>query len=722
MFNQKIKIMKKTLLLGTALMVGVAGFAQNAATKAINPKYLQKKSIFAQGKIATETQPTTAAGIKVSKKGANSTMAGCTNQMSITTSYNCFGVGGGLNTSDQNCLSYNKDLNSLVWTQRGSKTWALNTTSGFIQATIINAATLALDSVILYKDGGNNYHGRYPSGTFLNPIGNTNYHNAMVVAFGQVTDGSNWTGTAYTAKPLWSVSAMTHVAPTGDSLYAAAPATFGYCAASNLSAAAASDVQALSDGKTVVSLGTIGDPSFTATDNSPVHKGLFVKSTIDATGKIVNRTIDTTSLTPNVRKGLLGYNLDKPRMAFGPDGLHGYVVFTGRLADNYCNYSDSTMTPIVYKTTDGGTTWNQILAGYDWTVAHPEVKKNVGELTGDTRYYTFDAAHGVDLTVDANNVLHYVSTVSSSTFKTGDIDSLGIYSPVYSYDYVNHHPIIWDFMTDGTCWKTMMVDSIITALCSSSSTDTTSTHSAMGGATILGVGAHIQVSRSTDGTKVFYGWADSDPNITGTVYNTNPDILMKALDVNTNMITATKNATGGLGTCFYPFLADQSYSDGAGGWIVPAVYTVGHIVTAQTPQVTYDASSQADYIYTNCGSFAPADFSIAAPINVNAGGGCSTGTICYVGVKTNNTFASSISNYPNPFNGTTTIAVTLSENKAFNVNVYNAIGTLVYSKKVNGNVGENAVSFDGSALSSGVYYYTVTAGNQQATKKMIIQK
>ncbi len=128
MFNQKIKIMKKTLLLGTALMVGVAGFAQNAATKAINPKYLQKKSIFAEGKIATETQPTTAAGIKVSKKGANSTMAGCTNQMSITTSYNCFGVGGGLNTSDQNCLSYNKDLNSLVWTQRGSKTWALNTT------------------------------------------------------------------------------------------------------------------------------------------------------------------------------------------------------------------------------------------------------------------------------------------------------------------------------------------------------------------------------------------------------------------------------------------------------------------------------------------------------------------------------------------------------------------------------------------------------------------
>ncbi len=46
----------------------------------------------------------------------------------------------------------------------------------------------------------------------------------------------------------------------------------------------------------------------------------------------------------------------------------------------------------------------------------------------------------------------------------------------------------------------------------------------------------------------------------------------------------------------------------------------------------------------------------------------------------------------------------------------------MFSKKVNGNVGENNVTFDGSSLSSGVYYYTVTAGNQQATKKMIIQK
>jgi hypothetical protein len=711
--------MKKTLLLGTALVVGVAGFAQNASKKAVNPKYLQKTSIFSEGRVSVEPKPTTATGIKVAKKGHNTTLASCTNQNEITTSWNCFGVGGGGNTPEQNCLSYNKDLNVLVWTQRGSKTWALNTTSGCLQGTVINPASgAAIDSVILYKDGGTN-HARYPGGAWLNPAGNTDYHKAFACASGYTTPAAGgWNGTAYTAKPMWSQSAVNHTAPTADSLWSAAnSAPFGPIVAStNFCGAAQSDMQQV--GNAVWSCGTYMDASVTDANGIASRKGFIAKGTI--TGNTVTWTVDSTSLAPVARKTPnLGYIIDGPRLAMGPDGMHGYAVFIGRLDQDYGNKSDSAKTPIVFKTTDAGATWTQVLAGYDWVCKHPEALRNVGLLTGKTSNYSFNGGQGSDLTVDANNVLHYVTTVSQP-FHGTDIDSLGVYTYSYDFDNANHHEIIWDFMTDGTDWKTMMVDSILSANCSSSTTDTTSSHSAMGGTSILGVGAHITVSRSTDGTKVFYGWADSDPNVlgvnaTGATYNTNPDILMKAYDVN-GMVSATKNVTGGLGTCFFPFLADQSYSDGAGGWVVPAVYTVGDVIIAPTPQVTYDASSQADYFYTNCGSFVAADYTATAPVN-NA----LTGP-CFIGIKTNNTFESSVSNYPNPFNGTTTIAVTLSENKAFNVNVYNAIGTLVYSKKVNGNVGENAVSFDGSALSAGVYYYTVTAGNQQATKKMIIQK
>jgi hypothetical protein len=728
MFNQIKNNMKKTLFLGTALALSIAGFSQSTAKKAINPKYLMGQLNY-ESKTLDEGKPSTTPGIKINKKGHASTMASCNSAMPLTTSYNCNGVGGGPNTSPQNCLTYNSDLNVLAWTQRGSKTWNLITTSGFIQTTLISTITgQKIDSIITYADANTTHHARYPGGVLLNPITNTSgsYTNAIAIGLGVCTDNTNWIGTAYAAKPLWSVSALTHSAPTGDSLYTpSAGGKFGFnCNALKNDAPPTYDAVALPDRKTVISIGAVYSQSLAAIANAdPIIKALIAKGTLDNTGKIVNWTVDS-SLAPNVFVGSLGSALQAPRIAFGPDGMHGYVIFIGRLATAYGNKSDSAMTPIVYKTTDAGATWTQVLQGYDWMCKHPEVSKNVGELTGRTDNFSFDQyGQGSDLTVDANNVLHYVTSVTQPFHNSGTIDSMGVYSYSYDYDNAHHHAILWDFMTDGTEWRTMMVDSVLSASCSSSTTDTTNTASAMGGAAVLGVAAHVTVSRSTDGAKVFYGWADSDPgvlgvNATGATYNTNPDILMKALDVNTGMVSATKNVTGGLGTCFYPFLADQSYSDGAGGWVVPAVYTVGDNIIAQTPQVTYDASSQVHYLYTDCGTFVSSDYTIPAPVYI-----APTGSVCTaLSIKANNTFESSVSNYPNPFNGTTTIAVTLSENKAFNVNVYNAIGTLVFSKKVNGNVGENAVSFDGSALSAGVYYYTVTAGNQQATKKMIIQK
>ncbi|HTA62018.1 MAG TPA: hypothetical protein VK835_06165 [Bacteroidia bacterium] len=632
--------MKKTLLLGTALVVGVAGFAQSTAKKAINPKYFEKTSVILKNKVLVEPQPTKNSISLNAKKSHTSTLATCNNQMPFTTSWNCFGTGGGSTTDEQNCLSYNPDLKTLTWTQRGSKDWSLAATSGFIQSTIIDASTgMVKDSIIIYRDTST-HHARFPSGVLLNPTGNTDYHKAIAVGMGQVTDGTNWTGAAYTPKPLWSQSAVSHTNPKfGDSLYAPAVGAgniFGRCAASNLTGAPATDLQYLFDGKTVVSVGMLDDASFAATDNNAARAIIFVKGTLNGAGNAVNWTVDT--IVPPVHKGKLGYGLGSARMAFGPDGMHGYIVAMGLLNTVYNNYCDSSFTPILYTTTDGGTTWTQKLAGYDWMCKHPEVEKNVGELIPDKRFYTFDVGmHGADLTVDEHNVLHFVTCVSQATFKYGppataggpltahNVDSVGIYAPTYQYDYIHYHPIIWDFMTDGTDWKTMMVDSILSADCGSATTDTTAPHSAMGaGSQALGVSSHISVSRSVDGTKVFYGWADSDPSATGIVYNTSPDILMKGYDVVSGNASATKNVTGGAGTTFFPYLADMSYFDASqSAYVVPAVYTVGHRAAAFTPQTTYDPSLQADYIFTNCGTFTPAEFSSYAAVFV-----APTGTVC----------------------------------------------------------------------------------------------
>ncbi len=85
-------------------------------------------------------------------------------------------------------------------------------------------------------------------------------------------------------------------------------------------------------------------------------------------------------------------------------------------------------------------------------------------------------------------------------------------------------------------------------------------------------------------------------------------------------------------------------------------------------------------------------------------------------------------NYPNPFNPTTTINYTVPvvETRhalSLQLNVYDALGrkvaTLVNETKTPGNY---SVQFDASKLSSGIYYYTLQAGDFTATKKMILMK
>jgi hypothetical protein len=83
-------------------------------------------------------------------------------------------------------------------------------------------------------------------------------------------------------------------------------------------------------------------------------------------------------------------------------------------------------------------------------------------------------------------------------------------------------------------------------------------------------------------------------------------------------------------------------------------------------------------------------------------------------------------NYPNPFNPTTTISYQIPEqdrNDNVILKVYDVLGRLV---KVLVNetqkAGNYTVEFDGSSLSSGIYYYTVTAGEFSITKKMLLMK
>ncbi|MCW9097402.1 MAG: T9SS type A sorting domain-containing protein [Ignavibacteriaceae bacterium] len=85
-------------------------------------------------------------------------------------------------------------------------------------------------------------------------------------------------------------------------------------------------------------------------------------------------------------------------------------------------------------------------------------------------------------------------------------------------------------------------------------------------------------------------------------------------------------------------------------------------------------------------------------------------------------------NFPNPFNPSTKIKFRIpvqdwNDNTKISLKVYDVLGneivTLVNEQKP---AGEYEVEFEGNGLSSGIYFYTLKAGNFSETKKMILLK
>jgi len=81
------------------------------------------------------------------------------------------------------------------------------------------------------------------------------------------------------------------------------------------------------------------------------------------------------------------------------------------------------------------------------------------------------------------------------------------------------------------------------------------------------------------------------------------------------------------------------------------------------------------------------------------------------------------SNYPNPFNPSTTIAFQLAKASAIQLTIYDAGGRVV--EQLANSIfpsGQHSLSFNAKNLSSGVYIYALKVGNQKVSKKMVLLK
>ncbi|MFZ4619674.1 MAG: choice-of-anchor B family protein [Bacteroidota bacterium] len=80
-------------------------------------------------------------------------------------------------------------------------------------------------------------------------------------------------------------------------------------------------------------------------------------------------------------------------------------------------------------------------------------------------------------------------------------------------------------------------------------------------------------------------------------------------------------------------------------------------------------------------------------------------------------------NFPNPFNPATTISFSITERNFTTLSVSNALGQSVTTLlRQHLEAGEYRTTFNAATLPSGMYYYTLTSGNNSITKRMVLIK
>jgi len=81
-----------------------------------------------------------------------------------------------------------------------------------------------------------------------------------------------------------------------------------------------------------------------------------------------------------------------------------------------------------------------------------------------------------------------------------------------------------------------------------------------------------------------------------------------------------------------------------------------------------------------------------------------------------------IQNFPNPYNPVTNIKFTLPQPADFTFTVFDITGRELYRITDAGKAGTYNIKFDGSDLSSGIYFYRLQTKDFIDTKKMILVK
>ncbi len=690
--------MKKHLLIGTALLVATSAFSQNARLTKPTGIIETKRNLNFYDESASQNSSAITGPTKSIKHVINANKVATSNI--FTGSHNVFGY----LVSQSTPLQYNKGVNAVSMIARKSPTYtpSANGNSGSIVGLYSTNLGTSWDETCIWANTTN--LARYPNGGIYNPLGNTNINNAYLVGSGPVTGGSGWLGNWYASKQITTPGNTT----PGSDQQAHLDATptikkhaFARYAFTTI------------DGGLARSLATIvNDPNGTTNAAYGARGVALVKGAFSA-GAFV-WSVD--SFVPSVRLRTDGSPLidGTPIQAWDDAGVVGYVIVLGsRLGATQPMLGYQ---PLVYKTTNSGSSWS-LLPANDF--ADKNLFKGVYDrmypINSNTNVIcaNFQGSEGMGAAVDINGQLHMASMCYGHT--STHVDTLGYRGTFgteqYSYGETGpfNYPIIYDFYTKSSGgWSYHMVDSMFTEGPSGTSGQPGygTNNWTDGSGAKMALDARIQVSRTADGKKIFYSWTESDTAAVGGLkWNIYPDIKMKGFDVTINKVTPRINATAGDANldqgAYYHYMCNKAV--GSSSTCVTMPYT-------STKNAGLNGGAAVDTYYLSGISVCPTSFSVTPLSPVNGIGNINSTTVNF-----------DVFNFPNPADDATTIIIGLKAASNFEVVIYNSIGQLVDSYKVNGQIGSNEINIDLNNYKSGIYFYNVKVGVSVVTKKLVVQ-
>ena len=545
-----------------------------------------------------------------------------------------------------NPIAADKNLNTIIYLHRNNAS-GFGGSSGNLRYDISTNAGVTWTNNIGVLNPLLSNPARYPNVGIYNPVGNTNINNAYINYLASTISSTNsaWNGQVTGVQKLNGTGTTENYNQTGNSNVLISHSLV----------------------KGAPGIFWSVDAVFT---NSAVTGFRIYKGTWNGNNDITWTTNFTASPSFNTAFDGLAHTGDY-NIAFDPTGNVGWMSFLSHLNGGPTNYA---YYPIFYKTTDGGNSWSGPIQ-----VDINQFSCATSILTG-TNVITTAFEH--DLTVDINGNPHLLTTFCNgnngysvffgSTHRMFDVTQYNGLWNVYDIANVNAGRGGWGTSTTNTV--TMDLEP--------------------------------QISRTSDGKKVFFSWADNTTYTLGAA-NQSPNLMSKGFDVTTNKWTNIKDFTScnvGLnGLIYYPHVAEEVLEPNSTSFKLAPVYAEF--------TVPNDPSLVSNFKFIDNAVFNVSDFSVSQPSasvsivegsnwllcsNSNASlsiGGTFNQILWSNGTITNSTTINTPGNYfVTARNGCTIGADTIAVN-ALTVSINTSTSSICSGNTASLNINSNALSY-----------------------------